>query len=51
MLVMSVGDPVSHPEIFISECEPFSERKSNFLKDFVYFHLKWFYLNLFLYLK
>jgi hypothetical protein len=33
-------DMMSHPEIFISECEPFSKRNSNFLKDFVYFHLK-----------
>jgi hypothetical protein len=31
---------VSHPKISISECELFSKRNSNFLKDFNYFHLK-----------
>jgi hypothetical protein len=31
-----------HDKISISECEPFSKRNSNFLKDFIYFHLKWF---------
>jgi hypothetical protein len=32
--------PMSHPKISISECELFSKRNSNFLKDFGYFHLK-----------
>jgi hypothetical protein len=38
-----VADSMSHPEIFISECEPFSQKNSNFLKDFINFY---FYLNL-----
>jgi hypothetical protein len=37
------ADSMSHPEIFISECEPFSQKNSNFLKDFINFY---FYLNL-----
>jgi hypothetical protein len=31
---------VSHSEISISKCEPFSKRESNFLKDFIYFLFK-----------
>jgi hypothetical protein len=34
------GIRVSHPEIPISQCEPFSKRKSKFSKDFIYFNLK-----------
>jgi hypothetical protein len=31
---------LSHPEISISECEPFSQMKFKFSKDFKCFHLK-----------
>jgi hypothetical protein len=39
------GRTMWHPKISISECEPFSKRNANFLKDFIYFHLKSIYLN------
>jgi hypothetical protein len=38
------GIRLSHPEISILECEPFSSINLNFQKDFIWFKLKWFIL-------
>jgi hypothetical protein len=37
------GGRLSHPEIPILECEPFSSINLYFQKDFIWFKLKWFY--------
>jgi hypothetical protein len=34
------GGSLSHPKISILECEPLFLDKFEFLKDFIYFHLK-----------
>jgi hypothetical protein len=36
---------LSHPKISILECEPFFKRNSKFLKEFIYFHFIWIYLE------